>query len=339
MQDAWQLLLRRLELEPPIFHADEFQGELVNWRERMKGAGVLQRIAASASACCPYCRMDSMRTVTFLDDQRTDGQRGYIMCRECGLVEVPSERLQRWTVDVPGFLASVFTDGGATVRPRELVEGCLWQVGKATWAGRSREVWFARAFRTERTANMTKPLEGRPKAIVFTPTEVAADRWRGVTNNLVIALESTLSAVDGSLLFDTDYVEGRIADAGLRADVAPKRPPMKRGPRPAKIEALRVELIKHLQSARDYAFFTKEESGTPELLPRPMQKDLGARVGLSQSDVSRCLSDDKAGELRLYWEMADDLNQIMRWSGNGKRRGSDRRRPPCESRRASTTTT
>jgi hypothetical protein len=34
---------------------------------------------------------------------------------------------------------------------------------------------------------------------------------------------------------------------------------------------------------------------------------------MSKSDVSRCLADESARELRLYWDIALDLNQIMDW--------------------------
>jgi len=86
-----------------------------------------------------------------------------------------------------------------------------------------------------------------------------------------------------------------------------------------KIEALKNEMIQHLRAARDYAFATKDQAGVPQLLPRPTQNALGERVGVSEWDVTRCLKDDGAAELRLYWEIALDLHQIMTWKGPVKR--------------------
>jgi hypothetical protein len=340
VHDALTLVLRRLELDPPVFHADEFRDGLEPWRVQLEAAGVLQRIAASASASCPYCCDDSPRRVIFVENGQADGKRGFLSCPECGVFEVPPERLQRWTVDVRGFLSHAFAGSGATVRPVESVEGRLWHVGKATWAGRSREVWFGRAFRSALAADITRPLQSRPKAIVFAPTDMGAERWRGATKNLVIALESTLSEVDGALRFDKEYVDGRIIDAGMGPDVESQQRPKKRGPRTAKIELLKIELVKHLRAARDHAFFTKDETGTPELLPRPTQQDLGVRVGLSKSDVSRSFSDEDAGELRLYWNVAADLDEIMRWQGGVKRHGKrTRKRPLRHPEKASATRT
>lgn len=192
-------------------------------------------------------------------------------------------------------------------------------MGRATWAGRSREVWFVRAFRRAYAGDATKVLQGRPKAIVFAPTETGAARWQAATGNLVIALESALSLADGSLAFDLPYVEGRIIDAGLGPEATPKRRTKKRADRAAKIELLKKELIRHLQAARDYAFDTLDRTGEPQLLPRPLRKELGALVGLRSYEVTKCFQDPEARELNLYWEIAVDLGQIMAWKGPIKR--------------------
>ena len=319
MDETLNCLLQRLEADPPVFHADEFRPGLVPWRQRMEAAGILRAISASAAATCLYCGDDDLRQVTFLADRRTGQKRGYITCPECGPVEIPAERLQRWSVNTRAFLQAAFSTAGVAMRPSESVEGRLWQTGKAMWAGRSREVWFARAFRQDHVSDAVQVLQGRPKAVVFTPTEAGAARWQAATENLVVALESTLSLVDGSLAFDLQYVEGRIVDAGLGPEAAPKRRTKKRGPRTAKIELLKKEMIKHLQAARDHALDTLDRTGVPQLLPRPLRKELGALVGLQSYEVTKCFQDPEARELNLYWETALDLDKIMAWRGSIKR--------------------
>lgn len=319
VDDTLNCLLRRLEADPPVFHADEFHPDLLAWRQQMEAAGILQTITASPSATCLYCGEDDLRQVTFLADQRTGQKRGYISCPDCGPVEIPRERLQRWSINVPAFLQAAFSTGGVAVRLSESVAGRLWQTGRATWAGRSREVWFARAFRRAHAGDATKVLQGRPKAIVFAPTEAGAASWQAAAGNLVIALESALSLAGGSLAFDLPYVEGRIIDAGLGPEAAPQRRAKKRGDRAAKIELLKKEMIRHLQAARDYAFDTLDRTGEPQLLPRPLRKELGALVGLQSYEVTKCFQDPESRELNLYWEAALDLRQIMAWKGPIKR--------------------
>lgn len=98
------------------------------------------------------------------------------------------------------------------------------------------------------------------------------------------------------------------------------RRPRKRRDRAAKIERLTEEMIDHLKGAQNHATDTEARTGTPELLRRPRQKELAALTQMTATDVSRCFSDPAAQQLRLLWDMANDLDQIMKWSGQLGRR-------------------
>ena len=149
-------------------------------------------------------------------------------------------------------------------------------------------MWFARAHRRGRVAEAVSLLRSHPKSVVFAPTELAAQRWHEATGNLVLAIDGAVTLDSDGIHFDSDYVEGRIIDAGMGQAIGAKRPTKKRGDRAAKIESLEDELIKHLRAARDHAYWCKERTGTSELLPRPSQTELGVRTGMSKWDVSRC---------------------------------------------------
>jgi len=41
---------------------------------------------------------------------------------------------------------------------------------------------------------------------------------------------------------------------------------------------------------------------------------------MTEADVSRCLKDETARELHLYWNTATDLDLIMNWKGGIRRR-------------------
>jgi len=86
-----------------------------------------------------------------------------------------------------------------------------------------------------------------------------------------------------------------------------------RGKRTANIELLEKELEEHLAAARDYAFTLQQRGREPALLPRPEQKDLAKRVGITQSAVSRCLNDPRARMLKILWRTADSLEDVMRY--------------------------
>lgn len=310
MSQQLRQVLSRWEINPPVIGAEEASGDLREVFDALRRLGAVRQTASAGAANCTEC--GERCRVTYIAD--TDGkQHGHIHCRECGIIAVPASALERWEINTCGLLTAAL--GGVNLSLQERVAGQLWQVGKANWSGRSRDVWFARAYRRSAVAAAVEQLKRWPKAVVFAPTEAGAGRWRDAGGNLVIALESALSFSAGGILLDVEYVEGRIVDAGMGPDSTAPRRPKKRGERAANIEKLEKEMIQHLRAARDHAHATQDQTGEPKLLPRPTQKELGERVSLSESDVSRCLNDETARELKLYWAAAADIHQVMAWSG------------------------
>lgn len=303
-------VLSRLEISPPVICADEAERELQPVFRTLVEQSIVRPIARAGAVDCSDCGRRCR--VEFITDQRGES-RGFIHCRDCGIAEVPLRRLERWEIDVATMLGTVFRDIRQSVEER--VADRLWQVGNATWVGRPREVWFLRGYRNGDAEAAIGELKRRPKAIVFAPTETGAGRWQDAVGNLVIALESAVFIEDAELRLDVDYVESRIVDAGLADNGATKKQARKRAERATDIEKLENEIIQHLLAARDHAYATKEQTGEPQLLPRPTQKALGERVGLPEWKVSRCMRDEWARELRLYWEIAADLEQIMTFKG------------------------
>jgi len=107
------------------------------------------------------------------------------------------------------------------------------------------------------------------------------------------------------------YIEAfcRYAELSLPPSFANKRPRRKRSGRAAKIEAVRKELIEHIRAARDHAHSLKQTGRQPRLLRRPTKAELARRAGVRDYDVTRCFRDDP--QIRLLWNMADDLDQVM----------------------------
>lgn len=303
-------LLSRWEIDPPTITAPEANRRLKDAFPILQAGGLVRATTEAGSVDCPDCSRRCR--VEYIADA-SGAQRGYINCRDCGLAEVPSNLLQRWEIDTPAMLASIFADAKLAIEPQ--VPPHLWQVGKANWAGRSRQILFARSFRSGRCDQAIDVLERHKMAVVFAPTDAGAARWHQAAGNLVIPLDAVVSLDGDQIVLDVDDVEGRIVDAGMGSASPKKKSPKKRGERLADIEALRSAMIEHLRSACDYAYTTKDQHGEPRLLPRPTQKALGKLVGMNESKVSRCLNDEKADELRLYWAMAEDLDQIMRFKG------------------------
>jgi hypothetical protein len=146
---------------------------------------------------------------------------------------------------------------------------------------------------------------------VFTPTDLGAELWHEAAGNLVIPLELVTSLGNGTLMLDIEDIQARIEDAN-DLDIGKRTPTKtKRSQRAANIESLTRVVIEFLRSARDYAFDTKEKSGVAQLLPRPAISHLCKQAGIKPHDFSRCLDDESARELKVYWGMTDSLEQIM----------------------------
>ncbi len=90
----------------------------------------------------------------------------------------------------------------------------------------------------------------------------------------------------------------------------------KRSQRASDIEVLEKALIEHTKAARDYAWAAIDAQKGPMLLPRPLKKDLGKQTNVKPWSLSRCFSDPGAHQLRLLWEIAGDLDQILRFKKN-----------------------
>ena len=209
---------------------EEARGDLLPVFQSLLDQSILRSASPAGAYTCAEC--GERCRVTHVGD----GKPGYIHC-QCGISTVPDGALLRWEINAQALLTAAFH--GIQLALQEHVSGHVWQVGKANWAGRSREVWFARCYRRAAAAEAGEVLRRRPKAILFAPTEAGAARWNGVAGNLTLALESTLTFDAGGIGFDAAYVEGRIDDAGLGAAASAARRPKKRADRAANIEALK----------------------------------------------------------------------------------------------------
>jgi hypothetical protein len=214
------------------------------------------------------------------------------------------DHLRRWEVYLPDFLDRLAGVGTITGPASEIVPLHLWRLGKATWAGSSREVFLARNLDAENRPVAKEALGHHPKAVLLFPTEAGVQCWAGATTNPTVGLESVLCLRDGRLHFDYAHMEGRLRDAGVAGECKPKRPIPKRGTRATAIESLTRELEEHVRAARDHGEDSLQRTGTPQILRRPTQKELARRCGLSNSAVSRAIKDPTATNLHLLWDLA-----------------------------------
>ena len=92
-----------------------------------------------------------------------------------------------------------------------------------------------------------------------------------------------------------------------------QKPLPMRATRAASIEKLEKLLEAHLIAARDYAYALQNQGREPMLLPRPTQKHLALMLDCDPSVINRCLKDPRARVLRVLWQTAGSLEELMNY--------------------------
>jgi len=313
--DPWTTILRRLDDDPPWFYAEEARAAFGKDATPLVVRGWLKRMPPSGTATCWSCGDGAVQRVVSLWDEKERLPRWYLPCRRCGPHPVDPESLECWAVDVDRILAQLRLAAGIRGQPTELVEGRLWDLGRAGLGRRQRRLYFGRAIHDRHRAAAHAELAGKAKAALLLPADGAAARWRLDGGPVAVAVEAAFAPAADGLAFDPDALEACLAEADPAGPAARPKAAPRRGTRLDKIERLVRVLTDHLAAARDHA------AATRRLLPRPTQKQLALQAGMSGVDVSRCLHDPAARELRLYWAVADDLDQVLNWRGRISRGG------------------
>ena len=305
------LILKRLESNLPRMLRNELRGSL----PMLEKLGLLRQAEAASSATCRECDGGRALNVEFIRDSQTGLMHGYIHCPECGLSEVDPRELDRWRVVPAAILKSVTMSLAPNARePTEVFPERLWDAGKIHLLGKLWEFFFAPASRLPAASPVLDYLRTRKKCIVLVPSELGVARWGSETENLVLAIESIASLESSGIVVDRGLLESRIAS--FFGEPKSKARPKRRESRLGDIDALVQEMIEHLRTARDHAVTTRDLTGTPVLLPRPTQQEVGKRASVTESSVSRCLKDKNAALLRRLWAMAADLDAVLEYRGS-----------------------
>ena len=143
MSASLNLILQRLDREPPVLFADEVRSQIGPHVDTLTRIGVLSETSGSGTADCSQCGRRCR--IEFLQGAE-DATDGFISCPDCGIDRVSQDVRKRWVIDVPGCLTAFFASAVPAVSPNESVARRLWRIGMANWAGRARDVYFARGY-------------------------------------------------------------------------------------------------------------------------------------------------------------------------------------------------
>lgn len=290
----------RWELNPPTITLRDAARLYAGQVDVLRHHGLIKPTAPATAYQCRDC--GEHQAIAYMSD-RDERQHGFIVCGDCGPCEVPAESLEQVVFDTEASLAHLFSGARLSIKP--LVADRLWKIGRHTFAGQSRELWFVRNTASDQLGEVVEQIALRPRTILFMPLVRSATHLSGQVSNLVIGLEDIIDTTGHDCELDWHAIEDHILES-MDVEPEPTKPKPRRSSRATNIERLIDELTQHLRSAADHA----RETG--DLLPRPTQQELGQRTGMSKSDVSRCINDSSADKLRLLWRTADDLEAVVR---------------------------
>lgn len=308
-QDGWDTILhafdgRSLEVQgwmTPRWPAGQLE-ELLNRK-------LLRELPPAKNLRCLECTGGYDRDVIVTEPSRGNS-RVLFSCPECGLYEIPIDSLRRWQVDQFAMRTWIRESLPINGRQGDIVPDRLWRLGRWQRTDNTWTVWLGIGM-CRRNAQPLLEAHLPPNSLLISP-------WRSPRNGIPAGVVcSSLREITYWEKGEPDWDEDRLEELlNLRvvAQSPIKKPATpKRQTRAVDIEALIAELKQHLRAARDHAFFSRDSTGIPVLLPRPTQKQLAQRLGISESRVSRSLNDDEATQLKLLWNLADDLEGVLRY--------------------------
>lgn len=307
--DPLSIIWRCGDLPEPVLAGDEVACLSAPIFDCLVSLGLLRQAQTARHVTCLDCAEQHVEEVWSV--KCPDGcTRFFIRCPENGRIEVGRERLLQWAIDYTPLQQALISAFSASGDPEEVLPGRIWNLGRAAIGGKARTLWMARGLSWSDSQQLKEALpRGRSPVLFF----LGQPPMAGLTD---IPIESiidfkTIVRIEGAKLrVDVDSVNCQLKQGNVISG-GKKTPPKKRATRTALIDALKQELRKHLQAARDHAYATRKKTGIAELLPRPTQRQLAAMLNTDVSNISRAINDGREKELKFYWGGANDLSQVM----------------------------
>jgi len=310
VSDALKHLLAAAErTRRPVFSYDLIDRWLGSAIDRCVATGLLRPSVPAKFVTCRECGEEE--EVIFLENELTKQLEPFTACPEAGPNRIELDELKRWEMSFSQLLDAVFAGVVLSGDRQEVVRERVWRLGKATWGGAARNVYFARGLHRRDAWQVLNEARLTTRSVIFVPVHTPEPDSHIEVLPAVIPLSMAISWEGTTIHFDHDYVEAELKDALATQGDGNKPQLMKRSPRAALIAELTREMQEHLRAARDHAVDTMDQTGTPQLLPRPQKDFLAKKVGVNKSTVTRAFSDDEARELCFLWELADDLDRIL----------------------------
>jgi len=141
--DLFDMIWRAADSTQPVLDADDVVPLHRGNIDRLVTLGVLKEGRTARYVACDACLDGHAEAVTAI--KYPDGlTRFFINCPDHGRIEVERQRLLRWSVEYTPILQALASALSARGTPTEVVPGRVWNLGRASLAGKSKPLWAAR---------------------------------------------------------------------------------------------------------------------------------------------------------------------------------------------------
>jgi len=211
------VLLNALDDVGRVFDHDDTSrwppGEL----EALKELGLVRQATGGLHAPCPNCHEAHVEPVTIRN--APDGSpRYFIRCPESMRVEVTAEMCIGWQVDGDGLAKAIAAAMDLKFKPKAMVPGRLWWLGRTPWKKATREVVLASRLDDADTTSVTAHLGPGGRAIVFVPGKAPDERiWHGHVP-AVVALSRVATLMPPGIQLDVAAISEIVSDADALAE-------------------------------------------------------------------------------------------------------------------------
>lgn len=308
LPDSLDIIWRSADNPSPIFVAEDLACVPPQVVAPLRELGVLRPAATATHVICDACDGHHVEPITPIE-YPGDQTRFFIRCPENGRIEVPRERLLQWAVDYMPLLAALAKALSTQGQITEITPRRVWNLGRATLAGKSRPIWAARGLAWPDAGQVAASLPKGRSPVLFFFGQAGDDGLLDIPREAIIEMRTVMFMIE-DLVVDVQAVERQISD------VAP--PPVtkkvkKQTQRDATVGALKRELHERIRSLRS-AILYADEKGTPFDLPRLTQKELAAAIKVSESSVSRAIAKSNDPWLEILLDTVQSVDKIRMYS-------------------------
>lgn len=308
LPDHLDIIWRSADNPNPVFVAEDLAGVPPQVVTRLTELRILRPASTATHVICNTC--DEQHVECVIPIKYPGGQtRFFIRCPENGRIEVPRERMLQWAVDYTPLLAALAKALCAQGQMAEVVPRRVWNVGRASLAGKSKPIWAVRGLAWPDAGQIAASLPKGRSPILFFLGQAGDDGLLDVPRESIIEMRTIMSLID-DIVVDVQAIKCQVSDV-----VAPPvtKKTKKQAQRDATVGALKRELHERILSLKS-AIRSADDADKPFDLPRVTQKELAAAIKVSESSVSRAISESNDLELKIMLQTVASIDMIRKYS-------------------------